>query len=138
MVCGDSEQEQLLEAALPCTGTTIANVITSLISLLFFFLQGGLQCPYHGQDYANCCTNTGHKILPPIVNLRADQFKNSSLYTAGDYQCQSPFPLLLLLSLPRRAATLSAAPSVCYVCIAFGCLPRPASLYHRLAGHFRK
>lgn len=36
MVYGESKKEQLLEAVLPCTETTIISIVTILISLLFF------------------------------------------------------------------------------------------------------
>lgn len=36
MVCGESKQDQFLEAVLPCTGTAAVSVVTILLSLLFF------------------------------------------------------------------------------------------------------
>lgn len=43
-MCGERTQDQLLEAVLSCTGTTIINVVTILISL-FYFCKGTFNMP---------------------------------------------------------------------------------------------
>lgn len=47
-------------------------------------MQGDLQCPCHGQGHARCCTNIGHRMLPPVVNSLTEQFKNIRLDAAGN------------------------------------------------------